>query len=196
MTRHFYSELLSLQMLGIIIGLILVGLHLYAMMKPAMVQGFLKEFPRHKNIGIAILAIDLIWSLWLLKHIDLGEFYTLRTPLHYILPVAFVLVVMFVDEFLAVRALGVFMLLLACPMLDIAFLKAPVSRLFLSGLAYIWIVAALFWVGMPFVLRDQISWVSKSQGRWKALALAGVVYGAVILVCAFAFWSDAGIGEM
>jgi len=196
MTRHLYTELLSLQMIGIIVGVVLVGLHIYALMKPTEVKGFLKEFPRHKNIGIGILAVDLIWSLWLLNRVDLGEFHNLRQPLQIILPVAFFLVIVFVDEFLAVRALGVLMLLLACPILDIAFLKPPVSRLFLSALAYIWIVAALFWVGMPYVLRDQIGWASKSEGRWKALATAGVAYGALILVCAFLFWSEAKMTAM
>jgi hypothetical protein len=196
MTRELYTKLLSLQMVGIVIGALLVGMHLFAILKPLEVQGFLKGFPRHKNIGIAILAIDLIWAFWLVNHIDLGEFSGLRVPLHYILPAAFVGIVIFVDEFLAVRALGVLMLLLACPLLDVAFLKPVESRLFLSILAYVWIIAALFWVGMPYVLRDQINWVSKSPGRWKALAIGGVVYGIIILICSFTFWSETKMAAM
>jgi cytochrome c biogenesis protein CcdA len=58
-------------------------------------------------------------------------------------------------------------------------------------LAYVWIILGLFWVGMPFVLRDQAAWATKSDGRFKALALGGVVYGVVLVACALAFWGDA-----
>jgi len=193
MTRHLYSEFLSLQLVGILVGLLLVGLHLYALLAPAKVQGFLKQFPRHKQIGVVLLVIDLIWCFWLISNIDLGEFHTLKKPLQMIIPIAGVLVIIYVDEFLAVRALGIFLLLLACPILEAAFLKPPLSRLFLSGLAYVWILAALFWVGMPYILRDQVRWASESAGRWKGLAAAGIAYGAVILVCAFVFWSEAAM---
>jgi hypothetical protein len=193
MTRHLYSEFLSLQLVGIIVGLLLVGLHLYAFLAPAKVQDLLKQFPRHKQIGIVLLVIDLIWCFWLISNIDLGEFYTLKKPLQMIIPIAGVLIIIYVDEFLAVRALGILLLLLSCPILEAAFLKPPMSRLLLSGLAYVWILFALFWVGMPYLLRDQIRWASGSEGRWKGLAAAGIAYGALILVCAFAFWSTSAM---
>jgi hypothetical protein len=37
---------------------------------------------------------------------------------------------------------------------------------------------------MPYIMRDQIDWLAKSDTRWKAATLAGVVYGAAILFCA------------
>lgn len=197
MTRQLYSQFLNLQTVGIIVGILLIAAHAVALFMPGKTKAFLGQFPRHKQIGIAILAIDFIWAFWLIGRIDLGEFYTWEKPIKMILPVAFVLFVMFVDEFLAVRAAGVFFLLLACPVLDIAFLKMPQTRLLLPILAYIWIVLALFWVGMPYVMRNQIAWATKSDGRFKALAAGGLVYGVLILVCAFMFWGagDAVAGE-
>ncbi len=188
MTRHLYGEFLTLQSVGVIVGILLIALHAFALVRPQPVQQFLKRFPRQKQIGIAILTIDLLWSLWLVKNIDLGEFHPMRKWLLIGLPVAFILIIAFVDEFLAVRALGVFLLLFACPILEAAFLKPYTSRLLLSTLSYVWIVAALFWVGMPYILRDQIDWASNSQGRWKILSSAGIGYGVVILVCAVAYW--------
>lgn len=47
---------------------------------------------------------------------------------------------------------------------------------------YVWVSFALFWIGMPYTLRDQISWVTKTDGRWKAAALAGIGYGVVLLI--------------
>ena len=38
------------------------------------------------------------------------------------------------------------------------------------------------------MFRDAITWARKSEGRWKACALGGVVYGALVLLCALIFW--------
>jgi len=192
MTRHLYSQFLSLQSVGIIVGLLLIAAHAVALFMPAKTKEFLKQLPRHKQIGIAILAIDFIWAFWLIGEIDLGEFHTWERPIRIILPIAFVLFVIFVDEFLAVRATGIFLLLLACPMLDLAFLKDPTTRLLLPVLGYIWVVLAMFWVGMPYVMRNQITWATGNEGRFRALSAAGLVYGLAVLVCAVMFWGAKG----
>lgn len=188
MTRELYGNLVSLQFAGIFVGVLLVATHAVAVLKPDLTKAFLKDFPRHREIGIAIMALNFIWTFWLVMNVDLGEFYTWEKPLKIIIPVGFFLVVYFVDEFLAARALGMFMLLLACPVLEAAFQRPPASRLLLSSIAYVWIVLGLFWVGMPYTLRDQITWVSANAKRWTGFSIAGLAYGIVVLVCAFAFW--------
>ena len=188
MTRHLYCDFLSLQVVGLIIGLLLVITHAMALVKPMLVQDFLRKFPRHREIGIAILAIDFIWAFWLIGNIDLGEFYTWEKPIRIILPVCFVLFILFVEEFLAVRATGIFILLLACPLLDVAFLRDPVTRLLLPLLAYAWILFGLFWIGMPYLMRDQIAWLSRHARRWRFFSGTGLLYGIAMVVCALAFW--------
>jgi hypothetical protein len=101
-------------------------------------------------------------------------------------PIAFVLTMIFVDEFLAVRALGMLALLAAEPVLSAAFLRPEIARLSLVVLAYIWLTLGLFWVGMPYVLRDQINWITQTGPRFRALTVAGLVYGLVVIVCAVA----------
>jgi len=103
-------------------------------------------------------------------------------------PIGFVLTLMFVDEFLAVRALGMFTLLAAEPMLSSAFLRPEIARLLLVAFAYVWLTLGLFWVGMPYLLRDQISWVTRTGTRFRAAALAGTVYGLALLVCAITIY--------
>jgi hypothetical protein len=46
----------------------------------------------------------------------------------------------------------------------------------------------MFWVGMPYLFRDAVTWATASQSRWRMLCLGGLAYGAAVLVCAFAFW--------
>jgi hypothetical protein len=42
----------------------------------------------------------------------------------------------------------------------------------------------MFWIGKPYLLRDQINWLTRSATRWRIAAIAGVAYGAVVLLCA------------
>ena len=50
--------------------------------------------------------------------------------------------------------------------------------------AYLLIVAGLFWVTMPYLLRDQINWSARSNGRWRVAHGLAFLYGAAILACA------------
>ena len=118
---------------------------------------------------MGILAVDTLWALWLVSNMDLGEFCQYRTLLQIGVPVAFVLTLIFVDEFLAVGALGMFALLAAEPVLSAAFLRPEIARLLLVVLAYVWLTLGLFWVGMPYVLRDQIAWITKNGPRFRSL---------------------------
>jgi hypothetical protein len=173
---------LSLHTAGLMAGALLVILSLLAFFFPA--QSSLLRFPRSRIAGAVLLTIDAVWSFWLLATMEMGEFSSFRRPLLILLPIGFVLVLIFVEEFLAVRALGVLCLLAAEPLLDAAFLRPETSRLLVTVLAYLMIVAGLFWVTMPYLLRDQIHWSTKSAGRWRFLSGAALLYGVAILGCA------------
>ncbi|HEY3601784.1 MAG TPA: cell division protein CrgA [Chthoniobacterales bacterium] len=178
MIYHF-----SLHTMGLVAGAVLILLSLLAIFLP--VENFLPRFPRSRAAGAALLTIDLIWSFWLLATMEMGEFSGFRRPLLIVLPIGFFLVLRFVDEFLAVRALGILCLLAAEPLLDAAFLQPQTSRLFLTVLAYLMIVAGLIWVTMPYLMRDQLDWSLQQIGRWRFLSGIGLALGVAILVCAF-----------
>lgn len=179
---------LSLKTMGLILGTVLLLKHVWAWLNAEKSMAFLKEFPRNRFWGVALLLGCLVWSLFLATHMDMGEFYTLRRWLFLILPAAFLLMVVYVPEFLAVRALGTVLLLAASPVLHAAFLQPPVTRLLLPILAYVWIIGGMFLVGMPYLMRDGVAWLTASKTRFKLAALAGAVYGALILGCALIFW--------
>lgn len=178
MIYHF-----SLHTMGLVAGAVLILLSLLAIFLP--VENFLPRFPRSRAAGAALLTIDLIWSFWLLATMEMGEFSGFRRPLLIVLPIGFFLVLRFVDEFLAVRALGILCLLAAEPLLDAAFLQPQTSRLFLTVLAYLMIVAGLIWVTMPYLMRDQLDWSLQQIGRWRFLSGIGLALGVAILICAF-----------
>src|SRR5213078_4035974 len=171
---------LSLQTAGIIAGAFLILMSLPGLFKPDLAN-VAQRFPRSHIAGVVLLTISLLWTFWLLYTIQMGEFAGFRRPLLIALPVGYILTLFFVDEFLAVRALGILCLLAAEPLLDAAFLHYETSRLLLTVFAYLLIIAGLFWVAIPYVLRDQINWTARSVFRWRCLHAIALVYGCVIL---------------
>jgi hypothetical protein len=175
---------LSLQLAGYIAGLFLVLLGLVGLVNPAASMAFARTLPRSRVAGFVLLTIAFFWTFWLLASMEMGEFSGFRKPLLFILPVGFLLVLRYVDEFLAARALGILFLLAAEPLLDAAFFRSEGSRLLVTVFAYLLIVAGLIWVTMPYWLRDQINWSARTIGRWRLTHGLVLLYGAAILACA------------
>lgn len=184
---------------GLVLGILLVAIHLLMLLKPEPVQHFLKKFPRNQQIGQVLLGVGLIW-FWLLVanpgkglfnalSMDFGDQFNATKPLLRVaVPVLIVALGVAIKEFLSVRALGLLGLMAAYPLLESAFLKDPQSRLLIPIWTYGMIIASLYFVGMPYLFRDAVTWATASQGRWKGLSLAGLAYGIAIIICALLFW--------
>ena len=194
---HAYEKI-PLFHAGLVLGLVLVLGHALMLVRPVGVQRFLKRFPRNQMLGQVLMGIGFLW-FWLLVapptkgllgslSMDLGEFNGSKKLLQLLVPVTLVAVVIAVRDFLAVRALGVLGLLAASPLLEAAFLKDPQSRLLVPVYAYAMLTASMFFVGMPYLFRDLVDWVTAKPARWTAAALGGLVYGVAVLVCALLFW--------
>ncbi len=183
----------DLKITGIVLGVGLIAAHVVALLNGKPIRSALQAFPRNRALGVFLMTINALWAFWIVSFMDLGEFSGLRQKILFAIPIAYLLVVFFVEEFLAVRALGTLMLLGACIVLDAAWFKIPETmawtKLLLPLLAYAWIILGTFWVGMPYLMRDQISWLSQSASRWKGVCIGGLVYGLLTLGCALAFWS-------
>jgi hypothetical protein len=175
---------LSLHTAGIIVSAFLILIGLLGLLKPDFAS-LVQRFPRSRVAGVILLTVCLLWTFWLLATIQMGEFSGFRRPLLIALPIGYGLALRFVDELLAVRALGILCLLAAEPLLDAAFLRYETSRLLITVFAYLLIVAGLFWVAIPYLLRDQINWSTRSVFRWRCLHAITLIYGSVILTFTF-----------
>lgn len=194
---HPYQTL-SLFTTGLVLAVLLIASHAFMLAKPKEAQDFLKRFPRNQFFGQILLGIGLAW-FWLLiaptglgklsaLAMDLGEFNAAKGLLRILVPASLILVTISVRDFLAVRALGLVGLMAAAPLLGAAFLKDPQSRLLVPIYAYAMLTASLFFVGMPYLFRDAVTWVTAEQKRWTIVTGAGLAYGVAVLVCAFAYW--------
>lgn len=173
---------------GIVVGLALLASHVWGLKNAGKAQAFLKTFPRTFHWGVILLTIDVIWSVFALSNMDMGEFFNMRRTFIMITIAGYVAVVMYVKEFLAVRALGALMLLVAGPVLTAAFLQPQMSRLLVPVLAYGWIIVGMYFIGMPFLMRDWVAWFTAKGQRWNLAMYAGIGYGAALLAAALLFY--------
>ncbi|MFZ4116356.1 MAG: hypothetical protein ACOYK6_06495 [Chthoniobacterales bacterium] len=168
---------------AITLGILLILKHLVACTAPIFSKKFLQHFPRSSFWGILLLTIAGIWAFVLVATTDLGEF----SPMRYFILVGIVvgtgLFGWLAPDFLAVRSLGFVALLAAHPVLEITFLQSGWTSILLSILAYIWIIAGLFLVGIPYLLRNIITTITapEHQRLWNLLAFLGLSYGLVLV---------------
>lgn len=163
-------------------GFLLLLLGILPLVLPEATERWLIAFPRSRMWGFGLLGVATLWAWVLIKTIDLGEFAKWQHLILIVIPVAALLTAQFVDELLAARALGMVLLLAAEPLLEAAFLQPEVSRLALVIFAYVGIVAGMFWIGMPYLLRDQVRWLTTSPVRLRTGAVLVAAYGALLLI--------------
>lgn len=183
-----YEPGLPLSLVGILVGVWLIASHGFALLRPEKTKAFLLAYPRNEKIGIPLVLFCFAWGLLIWSCMDLGEFFTIERPVQIVIIGVAVGVIVYVKEFIAVRALGFFLILVAAPILDSAFLQEPQSRLLLVAFAYAIAVKGMFWVGMPYLLRDQIRWFTGDEKRLKIGSAAGVIYGFAVLLSAVLWW--------
>ena len=140
-----------------------------------------RAFPRSEPWGGVLLALATAWAAWLAGTMNLME-YTRFRPLFILAAVALgVTSWLYVREFIAVRALGVLLLLGANILLDAAFLREEKLRLVIVAYAYLLAGKGMFMVGAPYLLRDGIDWAFANPFRGKLLLLLGLIFALVLL---------------
>lgn len=194
---HPYEKI-PLSTIGYVLAAWLIGLHLWMLLKPAASQSFFQKLPRNRALAPWLMGIGMAW-FWLLiapdglgilskLQLDLGEFNNFKKFLRIIVPIAAAGMIMHVKEFLTVRSLGLLALMAAAPLLYASYLEPSITRLLVPTFAYAIIISGFYLVGSPYILRDVITWVTKTNVRYKAVALAGLVYGVAVLVCSILWW--------
>ena len=170
--------------MGVVIGTFLLLIHAIAFLQKDCSKR-IQKFPRSRTWGTALLLIATAWTFLLVRKMDLGEFANLRTIALGSVAAASLLAWLFLEEFLAARSTGFLALLAADPILNSCILWLPNYRLPLVILAYICVLCGLVWASMPYLMRDQIAWLTASSWRWNIAVGAGIVAGGIILGCSF-----------
>lgn len=136
------------------VGGVLVVLGGSAVLAPAGFRKAALAFPRHKVASWVLTLLALVWSVYALQDLSLGGLDVWKQRLFYAIPVAFFLMVVYLDELLAVRALGGIMLLLPTPWLAVARWNESAWSYAPRITAYVFIVLGMYFVATPYRLRQ------------------------------------------
>ena len=149
---------------------------------PRGTAAWVGAFPRHVWAGRILAAVDILWSARLLLQMGFAWVDAHQILVYAAAPVAYVLVILFVDDLLAARALGGFMLLVPLPILESAFVHPAVSRLVMTSFAYLLVIFGIVLVWSPFKLRQWTEhWINQAPIT-RAMGIVGLIGGAGMLV--------------
>jgi hypothetical protein len=171
----------ALAMMALGIGAAAIAGKLGGLLFPDRSAAFLKAFPRSKGWGWFLTALDLLLVAYLVWTLPNNAFTPYRASLFLAYPVAFFLVAFFVDELLAPRALGGFLLLIAAPVLAAARFHESQARLVLVILAYLWVFPGMILVASPWWFRKATAPMLAHPRLLRAGAAVGLALGAVLI---------------
>ncbi len=161
------------------VGVVLGGLGGWALAAPAGFRGAVQAFPRHRGSGWVLTLVALTWSAYALQELALGGFDVWKERAYYIIPVAFGLMVYYLDELLAARSLGGVLVLLPTPWLDEARWSESEWSLVPKLTAYVFAVAGMYLIATPYRFRLWLAPALASGSRTRVLG--GVLAGLGLL---------------
>lgn len=140
------------------------------------------SFPRSKPIGYLLMGLATAWFLWNVRNETLADFSSYKPYLLAGFAAIGVLTCVYVSDLLAARGTALLLLLLAKLLVDTARWHPSEWRWVIAGLAYIWIVAGIWFTISPWRLRDLLQWHSATDGRIRGMAVGQLGLALLLLV--------------
>ena len=180
----------SLANLSVLLGVFLAAVSGYSLAKPDAVARALRTFPRANTPGYMLMLAATAWFLWNIKIEDMADYREIKHWFYIGFGAVGIGSCIFLRDFLAVRGLAVFMLLLAKLMLDtqrnymLATPEAYMSewRLVFAVWAYMIIVMSMWLVISPWRMRDMIEWMLAKPGRLVVKGWFRLGFGILLIV--------------
>ena len=179
----------SLANLSVLLGVFLAAVSGYSLAKPDAVARALRAFPRANVPGYMLMLAATAWFLWNIRIEDMADYREIKHWFYIGFGAVGIGSCIFLRDFLAVRGLAVFMLLLAKLMLDTQrnyMLAAPEAymsqwRLVFAVWAYMIIVMSMWLVISPWRMRDMIEWMLAKSGRLAAKSWFRLGFGILLI---------------
>lgn len=169
--------MMSLAGICILTGIVYGALFLPFIAVPELTQKVLRAFPRNIWVGGVLAAGALAWAAWEVNDMPLGVVDGYKSWLWVLGPVVYLLVLVFMNELLAPRALGGLLMLSASPILEAQRLHGSAWTVVPAVLAYVWVVAGMVLVLSPYRFRQAAQLCCASAGACRWTGLAGVAAG-------------------
>lgn len=140
------------------------------------------KFLRSKSAALVFFGAGGLWFLWILFNLTQADFGDYKFILMAVFGIAGVLAFKYLPDFLSVRGLCVLMLLSLREFIDSAFMLDIPSRLVMVSLAYVAVVAFIYFGCLPYRMRDFFEWLWEKSYRAKG-------FGVFLMACAFSMYA-------
>ncbi|OGV63891.1 MAG: hypothetical protein A2498_05855 [Lentisphaerae bacterium RIFOXYC12_FULL_60_16] len=145
---------------GLAVASLVAGTLAFAV--PVRVQGWLRAFPRSRSAGVVLSLAALLGAAVELHRMPMGMLESWKPSLLVLIPLVFILVVVFMDDLLAPRALGGILALAATPILETVRWHPSSGRLVLVVLAYLMAGIGCYWMLSPYGFRKMVESTCKT----------------------------------
>jgi uncharacterized protein YjeT (DUF2065 family) len=172
----------QLALTAVVAGILILVLHAPCVVAPGLVRSAVRAFPRSKWAGWILTACALAWAAWILATSPLGRIERYKPLLYVLTPGSFIMMVFFMDELLAARALGGLLLLAPLSMLNAARWHESNLRLVMVVLAYVLVVEGMALVLSPYLFRKAGSFLTENEDRCQGLGVVGVGFGILVVI--------------
>src|SRR5262245_51365950 len=109
---------MTLSSLCVVLGIGYALPNIYGFFQPQRFAAWLRQFPRNLAWGVALILLATAWFEWNLYQENISDFAAWKPALQLLFALTGIGCCFYLQDFLAVRALAVLMLLLAKWMLD------------------------------------------------------------------------------
>jgi len=164
------------------VGIATAILGTFTLASPRSAEKTWRALPRSVWPGRVLSAVCILWAALWLCVMPLGPLSVIRDLLWILIPIAIASVCVFTPDLLTCRAIGGLLVLIPTPMLSSAAWHPSPFRYVVIVYAYAMIVAGMYYIALPWLLRDHINWSLDKPVRSKTIALAAVILGGFITV--------------
>ena len=188
------------------LGVFLSVLYGIMLSKPALFRRLLAGFPRSVWAARVLTAVDLVWVVTVMHHADFGGFNWIKELLVRFIPglgpmelgmftfvkdpvvwggvAVYFILLKYLDELLAVRALGGLLLLIANPIPNAVRWQETNWRWAMAVVAYLIVIKGLFLVMAPYTLRQWGERFLSDDVRCRRFGMAGMAFSLGLIVLA------------
>jgi hypothetical protein len=171
---------ITLSQLCLALGAGMILTHGWALLRAKPAADWLRQFHRNYGVGVILMLLGTAWFEWNLYQEQLQDIAAYKNLMLIGFGAVGLGCCLFVRDFLSVRGLTVFLLMLAWLMCEKARWQDSNFRWAVAGWAYVWVLGGLWLSVSPWRLRDGLAWVTATEGRLKLAAAGGVVWGLFI----------------
>jgi hypothetical protein len=172
----------ELSQVTIVIGGVAAACGLPLLVASPLARAAIRAFPRNVWTGRILTAVAVSWTAVLLFGLGLGFLDPYKNWIYAVAPVAYLLLIVFMDELLASRALGGLLLLAGSPVLAAAQWHPGRMKYVVVVSVYVWVIAGMALVLAPYRFRTTLRFWVQNDVRCRLLGAATTAYGAALLL--------------